>query len=83
MRLEQFLSKARTASPATSWRSSPATICSKARGITVVAASAPAHFVEDTPTAILVRQALGAIAEFAAKEGLGVRPKPTLSMRRS
>jgi DNA invertase Pin-like site-specific DNA recombinase len=36
----------------------------KARGVTLVAASAPLHFVEDTPTAILVRQVLGAIAEF-------------------
>jgi DNA invertase Pin-like site-specific DNA recombinase len=36
----------------------------RARGITLVAASAPTHFVEDTPTAILVRQVLGAIAEF-------------------
>jgi DNA invertase Pin-like site-specific DNA recombinase len=36
----------------------------KARGITLVAASAPMHFIEDTPTAILVRQVLGAIAEF-------------------
>jgi DNA invertase Pin-like site-specific DNA recombinase len=36
----------------------------KARGITLVAASAPTHFVEDTPTAVLVRQVLGAIAEF-------------------
>jgi DNA invertase Pin-like site-specific DNA recombinase len=36
----------------------------KARGITLVAASAPMHFVEDTPTAILVRQVLGAIAKF-------------------
>ncbi len=36
----------------------------KARGVTLVAASALRHFVEDTPTAILVRQVLGAIAEF-------------------
>ena len=36
----------------------------KSRGITLVAASAPTHFIEDTPTAILVRQVLGAIAEF-------------------
>jgi DNA invertase Pin-like site-specific DNA recombinase len=36
----------------------------KAKGITLVAASAPAHFVEDTPTAVLVRQVLGAVAEF-------------------
>jgi DNA invertase Pin-like site-specific DNA recombinase len=36
----------------------------KARGITLIAASAPLHFIEDTPTAILMRQMLGAIAEF-------------------
>jgi DNA invertase Pin-like site-specific DNA recombinase len=36
----------------------------KARGITLIAASAPTHFIEDTPTAVLVRQVLGAVAEF-------------------
>jgi DNA invertase Pin-like site-specific DNA recombinase len=36
----------------------------KARGVTLIAASAPPHFVEDTPTAVLVRQVLGAVAEF-------------------
>ena len=36
----------------------------KARGITLIAASAPAHFTEDTPTATLIRQVLGAVAEF-------------------
>ena len=36
----------------------------KQRGIVLIAASAPSHFIEDTPTAILVRQVLGAIAEF-------------------
>jgi DNA invertase Pin-like site-specific DNA recombinase len=36
----------------------------KAKGIYLVAASAPTHFIEDTPTAILVRQVLGAVAEF-------------------
>ena len=30
----------------------------------LVAASAPTHFIEDTPTAVLVRQVLGAVAEF-------------------
>ena len=35
-----------------------------AKGVTLVAASAPTHFVEDTPTAILVRQVFRAIAEF-------------------
>jgi DNA invertase Pin-like site-specific DNA recombinase len=36
----------------------------KARGVTLIAASAPTFFVEDTPTAVLVRQVLGAVAEF-------------------
>jgi DNA invertase Pin-like site-specific DNA recombinase len=36
----------------------------KKRGIALIAASAPTHFTEDTPTAVLVRQVLGAIAEF-------------------
>src|SRR5271166_5271224 len=36
----------------------------KAKGISLVAASAPTHFTEETPTAVLVRQVLGAIAEF-------------------
>ena len=33
-------------------------------GVTLIAASAPMHFVEDTPTAVLMRQVLGAVAEF-------------------
>ena len=36
----------------------------KERGIALIAASAPAHFIEDTPTAVLMRQMLGAIAQF-------------------
>jgi DNA invertase Pin-like site-specific DNA recombinase len=36
----------------------------KARGVTLIAASAPLHFVEDTPPAVLVRQVLGAVAQF-------------------
>ena len=36
----------------------------KQRGVVLVAASAPAHFLEDTPTAVLVRQILGGVAEF-------------------
>ena len=36
----------------------------KAKGISLLAASAPTHFIEDTPTAVLVRQVLGAVAEF-------------------
>src|SRR5262249_37602551 len=33
-------------------------------GVTLVPASAPDFFTEDTPTAVLVRQVLGAIAQF-------------------
>lgn len=36
----------------------------KALGVTLIPASAPAHFTEDTPTATMVRQILGAVAEF-------------------
>jgi DNA invertase Pin-like site-specific DNA recombinase len=36
----------------------------KREGIVLVPASAPDFFVADTPTAVLVRQLLGAIAEF-------------------
>jgi DNA invertase Pin-like site-specific DNA recombinase len=36
----------------------------KARGIDVVAADSPTSFLDDTPTARLVRQVLGAISEF-------------------
>jgi len=43
----------------------------KAKGISLVAASAPTHFIEDTPTAILVRQVLGAIAEFEKRDSAG------------
>jgi DNA invertase Pin-like site-specific DNA recombinase len=36
----------------------------KSMGITLIPASAPDFFTEDTPTAVLVRQVLGAIAQF-------------------
>ena len=36
----------------------------KALGIAIIPASAPDFFTEDTPTAVLVRQVLGAIAQF-------------------
>jgi DNA invertase Pin-like site-specific DNA recombinase len=36
----------------------------KVRGVTLIAASSPMYFIEDTPTARLVRLVLGAIAEF-------------------
>jgi DNA invertase Pin-like site-specific DNA recombinase len=36
----------------------------RSMGVAIIPASAPDFFVEDTPTAILVRQVLGAIAQF-------------------
>ena len=36
----------------------------KALGIAIIPASAPDFFTEDTPRAVLVRQVLGAIAQF-------------------
>ena len=36
----------------------------KAKGLTLIAASAPTFFLEETPTAVLVRQVLGAVAQF-------------------
>ena len=36
----------------------------KSLGISIIPASAPEFFTEDTPTAVLVRQVLGAIAQF-------------------
>jgi len=36
----------------------------KGLGVTLIPASAPDFFTEDTPTAVLVRQVLGAIAQF-------------------
>ena len=36
----------------------------RARGIDLIPASSPTFFVEDTPTAVLVRQVLGAVAQF-------------------
>jgi DNA invertase Pin-like site-specific DNA recombinase len=35
-----------------------------ARGIALVAVDSPDSFLEDTPTAVLIRQVLGAVAEF-------------------
>jgi len=36
----------------------------KKLGVALIPATAPNHFTEDTPTAVLVRQVLGAIAQF-------------------
>lgn len=36
----------------------------KGMGVELVAVNAPDHFREDTPTAVLIRQVLGAIAQF-------------------
>jgi DNA invertase Pin-like site-specific DNA recombinase len=43
--------------------SSQVTTCSRI-GLSIIPASAPDFFTEETPTAVLVRQVLGAIAQF-------------------
>ena len=42
----------------------------KGLGISIIPASAPDFFTEDTPTAVLVRQVLGAIAQFEKASAL-------------
>lgn len=55
----------------------------KERGITLIPVSSPDHFAEETPTAILVRQILGAISQFEKSmlvsklRGARVRKKAT------
>ena len=39
----------------------------KKLGVTLIAANAPDHFLEGTPTAVLMRQVLGAAAQFESK----------------
>src|SRR3954463_12112166 len=41
----------------------------KERGIELIAADSPHSFIEDTPTARLIRQVLGAVAEFEGHDG--------------
>lgn len=58
----------------------------KARGIELIASNAPDFFLEDTPTAVLIRQVLGAIAQFekaslVAKLASGRRRKKKLTGR--
>jgi hypothetical protein len=61
----------------------------KAKGISLAAASAPTHFIEETATAVLVRQVLGAIAEFEkttlvaklAARGSGSASRPARKLR--
>jgi DNA invertase Pin-like site-specific DNA recombinase len=58
----------------------------KARGIELIAVNAPDFFLEDTPTAVLIRQVLGAIAQFekaslVAKLASGRRRKKALTGR--
>jgi DNA invertase Pin-like site-specific DNA recombinase len=38
--------------------------CLKKLGVNLIAANAPDHFMEDTATAVLIRQVLGAVAQF-------------------
>jgi DNA invertase Pin-like site-specific DNA recombinase len=43
----------------------------KAQGITLIPTTAPDYFAEDTPTAVLVRQVLAAIAQFEKASTVG------------
>jgi hypothetical protein len=47
----------------------------KALGIAIIPASAPDFFTEDTPTAVLVRQVLGAIAQFEKASSVAKRKR--------
>jgi resolvase-like protein len=53
----------------------------KSIDVTLIPATAPDFFVEDTPTAVLVRQVLGAIAQFE-KASLVARLKAARASRR-
>ena len=51
----------------------------KARGIEIVAADSPAGFLDDTPTATLIRQILGAVSQFEktmTRQQASRRPRP-------
>jgi len=54
----------------------------RAMGVELVAANAPDHFREDTPTAVLVRQVLGAISQFE-KAQLVARMRAARERRRA
>ncbi len=54
----------------------------KGLGVTLIPASAPDYFVEDSPTAVLVRQVLGAIAQFE-KANLVAKLKAARDRRRA
>ena len=61
---ERSSSRAQIALPLISLSSVPGTTTSRRLGVMLVLASAPYFFIEDAPTTILVRQVLGATAEF-------------------
>ena len=48
----------------------------KSLGVSLIPATAPDFFTEDTPTAVLVRQVLGAIAQFSEDITDGAIPPP-------
>jgi DNA invertase Pin-like site-specific DNA recombinase len=52
------------------------------QGLTLIAASAPTHFTQDTPTAIMVRQILGSVSEFE-KTTLVAKLKASRDRRRA
>jgi DNA invertase Pin-like site-specific DNA recombinase len=54
----------------------------KENGITLIPTDAPDHFTDETPTAILIRQVLGAVAEFQKRNLVEVMQKGRLKKRR-
>ena len=53
-----ILLPSRSASTDTGWR------CIKDAGITLIAADSPVAFLDDAPTAVLLRQILGSVSQF-------------------
>src|SRR3954453_20874749 len=54
----------------------------KARGIELIPVDAPDHFLDETPTAVMVRQILGAVAQFE-KAGLGQKLRHARERKRA
>jgi hypothetical protein len=51
----------------------------EARGIELVPVDAPSYFTDPSPTAVLVRQILGAVSQFE-KAGLFAKPTPVVNV---
>lgn len=54
----------------------------KSKGITLIPVDAPNHFIDETPTAIMVRQILGAVSEFE-KSSMVIKLKAARDRKRA